>query len=179
MIYETERLIVRKANISDRDSLYLMRIDPVILKYNCINPPKIDEFSAFIEKTKTDFEHYVIEHKESHQVIGEIDFSPDSLRYGVNSIMLSYHLNTAFVGKGYMSEALRKAIEYCFEVRHSDIISARVFTPNKQSNQLLQRLGFRLEGTLIHAVKAYQDVIYDDNLYSMTQDEYKSRLNKP
>ncbi|MBN2268929.1 MAG: GNAT family N-acetyltransferase [Acholeplasmataceae bacterium] len=173
MIYETKRLIVRKATTHDCQVIYAMLHDPVILKYNCLNPPSQDEVIEYILKSKDNDIQFVIEHKETHQVIGEINFERDTLRHGVDSILLSYHLDTKFVGKGYMSEALRGALNYGFNIRHAAIISARVFTLNERSNQLLKHLGFTLEGTLRHAVKAYQNIIYDDNLYSMTKEEHR------
>lgn len=172
LLFETKRLYIRKATLQDRDEMYEMLHDPVILKYNCITPPTHQEVETYIEKTSQDDKRYVMEHKDSHQVIGEVHLSPDSLRYDANSVLFSYHLNTQYVGKGYMSEALRGLIDYCFQVRKVDLISARVFTPNIRSNELLKRLGFTLEGTLRHAVKAYQDIIYDDNLYSLTKEDY-------
>jgi ribosomal-protein-alanine N-acetyltransferase len=172
MIYETKRLIIRKARREDSHFIYEMLQDPVILKYNCISSPTEDEVITYIEKTKNDIIHYVIEHKETHQVIGEINFEPDSLRYGVDSIQLSYHLDTDYVGKGYMKEALNGALAYGFNHLHVKMFTARVFTENERSNNLLLHLGFKLEGTLRHAVKAYQDIIYDDNLYSITVEEY-------
>ena len=178
MIYETERLIIRKARMEDNLFLYKMLHDPIILKYNCIKSPTEEEVNTFIEKTKTDHIHYVIETKDKNEVIGEINFEPDSLRYGIHSIQLSYHLDTKHVGKGYMSEALQGALSYGFNILHATMFSARVFTANERSNNLLKRLGFKLEGTLRHAVKAYKDIIYDDNLYSMTLEDYVCHYQK-
>ncbi len=178
MIYETKRLIMRKARKEDNLSIYKMLHDPIILKYNCINSPTEEEVNTYIEKTRNDHIHYVIEHKENKEVIGEINLEPDSLRYGIHSIQLSYHLDTKYVGHGYMSEALQGALSYGFNVLHATMFSARVFTANERSNNLLKRLGFKLEGTLRHAVKAYQDVIYDDNLYSMTLEDYVDHYQK-
>lgn len=178
MIYETKRLIVRKPLLKDGESLHKMLHDPEILKYNCMVPTTLEIVKENLLKPSDIYEQYVIELKERHTVIGVVDLGPDTLRHGVNSKTISYYLDTDFTNQGYMSEALRGAIEYCFIVRGFDLLSARVFSPNVKSNRLLKHLGFTLEGTLFHAVKAYQNIIYDDNLYRMTKEEYLAIKNK-
>jgi ribosomal-protein-alanine N-acetyltransferase len=173
MLLETERLIIRKANEDDVDDLVEMLNDEVILKYNCIEPMNREKAIEYVKETKDDERDYVVEHKLDQKVIGSISLESDTLRYGVSSICLSYHLNTLYTGKGYMSEAVKRILKYCFEEKNYYSVTARVFTPNVISNNMVRRLGFTLEGTLKHAVKAYKDVIYDDNLYSLTKSEYE------
>ncbi|HAK05200.1 MAG TPA: hypothetical protein DCM23_00650 [Firmicutes bacterium] len=172
MIYETKRLIIRKAVQGDLQAVHAVANDPNVLKFNCYEPGTIEDTIRYIQKTAEDERRYVIEHKELHYVIGEINFEHDSLRYGVNSVLLSYQLETSFTGKGYMSETLRGALKYCFDVRNAEMVVARVFADNERSNRLLKHLGFTLEGTLKHAVKGYGNVIHDDNLYCMMKEEY-------
>ena len=171
IMLETKRLILRKAEVADADDLLEINHDEVVLKYNCISPMTKEEMIENIQKDETNH-RLAIELKEIHKIIGNIDIERDSLRYGVRCSMISYELNTLYTGKGYMSEAIKEVLRYLFDDVKVDLVSARVFTPNEKSNRLLQKLGFTLEGTLKHAVKAYKDIIYDDNLYCLTKDEY-------
>ena len=67
-----------------------------------------------------------------------------------------------------MYEALHTIIQEL--LKENDIISARVFVGNDASKKLLEKLGFTHEGTLRHAVKGYQDIIFDDQLFSITKE---------
>jgi ribosomal-protein-alanine N-acetyltransferase len=175
MLLETERLIIRKPNEDDATDIARMSHDEVILKYNCIEPMSEEQVKEKLKRENSHEDTYVIEHKLEHKVIGEIGLSPDYLRYGVNSVTISYHLDTSYTGKGYMTEAVIRVLRYCFEEKKCDCVTARVFTPNERSNNMVKKLGFTLEGTLRKAVKAYKDVIYDDNLYNMTKEEFNQK----
>ncbi len=177
MYLETQRLILRTVTLDDVDDMVEMQNDEVVLKYNCMKPMDIEEMRNFILTLQTDEKHIVLHHKEEKKVIGFIDLSPDSLRYGVKSLTLSFYLNTNYTSKGYMSEALRNVINHAFQTLQLDVVSARAFLPNLTSNRLLIRLGFTHEGTLRQAIQGYRGVIYDDCLYSMTKDDF-IRLNR-
>lgn len=51
------------------------------------------------------------------------------------------------------------------------MILAKVFKENKDSAKLLERLHFTYEGCIIKCVKGYNDIIYDDLLFSLFKDE--------
>lgn len=172
MYLETRRLILRTVSIDDVDDMVEMQNDEVVLKYNCMKPMNHDEMRESLLTLQTEDQNIVLYHKDDRKVIGFIDLSPDSLRYGVKSLTLSFYLNTNYTSKGFMSEALRKVIEHAFQTLRLDVVSARAFLPNDASNRLLTHLGFIQEGTLRHAIQGYRGIIYDDCLYSMTKDDF-------
>ena len=69
--------------------------------------------------------------------------------------------------KGYMKEALSALISHLFETENLTCITARSFAPNIASQRLLESLGFQKEGLLRCCVKGFEDVIFDDCLYSL------------
>ncbi len=74
--------------------------------------------------------------------MGGIWLEPDGLRYGPKAYTISYYLAQEEAGKGYMTEALLAFIPWAFEELRADLLSARVFAPNKGSARLLQKVGF-------------------------------------
>ncbi len=167
--FETERLCIRPAAEADLRDLMALYTDPVVLKYNCITPVTEEKMLAEIEKGR---HPYLLELKETGKIIGELDLSDDDLRYGVESRCIAYELSTAHTGHGYMTEALNAFLAYCFREFKLDILSARVFKENTKSLKLLERLGFRQEGTLRYAVRSAEGIVYDDCLFSMTKEEF-------
>lgn len=62
---------------------------------------------------------------------------------------LGYWLLPSFQGRGLMREALEAALGYGFGAMHLHRVEAFVETGNDASARLLERLGFRLEGTRV------------------------------
>lgn len=59
---------------------------------------------------------------------------------------LGYHLDEAHVGKGYMHEALTCIVDYAFRSLRLNRIEATYCPENLRSKNVLQRLGFTVEG---------------------------------
>lgn len=84
---------------------------------------------------------------------------------------IGYYIAEPYWGKGYMTQAVRLACEYVFT--RSDIlrIYAEPFAHNSGSCRVLEKAGFRLEGTLRqNAVKNGQ--VIDMKLYSLLREEW-------
>ena len=71
-----------------------------------------------------------------------------------------------------MTEARRSLLPYAFEVLQVEVVSARVFSGNRGSERVLEKLGFVKEGTLRRAVKGYGGIIYDDVVFSLLREEW-------
>lgn len=165
---ETKRLIIRKPELKDAKELNKIHNSEFVLKYNCMKPTDVTE----MEKSIADYQEinnswFVLEHKQTHQVIGAIFLGEDELRYQVNSKMLSYYLDETFAHQGYMKEALQTILNYCINTLGLSIISARVFSENTASWKLLEKLGFTCEGELKQAVRGYNNIVYCDRLYAL------------
>ena len=79
------------------------------------------------------------------EIIGFCNFS-QIFRGPFQACYLGYHIDAGFEGKGFMSEAVAKAIEYMFEQQKLHRIMANYMPSNERSARLLQRLGFVVEG---------------------------------
>ncbi len=169
---QTERLLIRGVLPGDEKDLFEIRNSEFVLKYNCMKKITMEELQEQIVKDMESRDTYCIVLKENNKVIGMVEISLDTLRYGVNAQGLSYYLGEQYTSKGYMSEALREVIRYAFEERNVDVLSVRLFKANEASRRLVEKLGFVHEGCIRRGVKGYQDIIYDDMIYSMLREEY-------
>ncbi len=169
MVIETKRLILRQPVVSDVKEALQIHNQEFVLQYNCMHKFSKPEMLEEIKKSKDNT--LFIELKESHQLIGAITLEEDNLRYCVAAINLTYYLAKDYTKKGYMKEALQAVIQHLFE-EQKNVISARAFTKNIASNALLKSLGFHHEGTLKYAVKGYNDIVYDDELYALYRSDW-------
>jgi ribosomal-protein-alanine N-acetyltransferase len=170
---ETKRLHIRKAKPTDFDDYIKMRNSEFVLKYNAMKVLKDEEVKQELLKYSQSQEVLFLEEKALGKVIGAVFLQPDSLRYQVDAVMLSYYLNEEYAAKGYMSEALKAIIDHLFNEKKAEVVSARVFSDNIPSQKLLQKLGFVKEGCIRRCVKGYRDVVHDDMLFSILKEEYK------
>lgn len=87
----------------------------------------------------------VILKRGSEKVIGAISFS--NIIYGAfQSCFLSYKLDKDELNKGYITEALKKTIDYIFKEIKLHRIEANIMPENKSSLKVVEKLGFINEG---------------------------------
>lgn len=172
MYLETERLILRKPQMTDVDNYMEFVNSEFVMRYNAMTPVTREKAEAQFADTGDDFSAIAIEAKESGKIIGMIYTGEDSLRYGVASKEFSYFLRQEEARKGYMKEALRALIQHFFTEEKLTCVSARCFVPNVASQRLLESLGFHRDGVVRRCVKGYQDRVFDDCLYSLMQSEW-------
>lgn len=79
------------------------------------------------------------------EIIGFCNFTP-IFRGPFQACYLGYHIDKDFEGKGLMSEAVAKAIEYMFDKEKLHRIMANYMPSNERSARLLNKLGFVVEG---------------------------------
>lgn len=78
-------------------------------------------------------------------IIGNLNFS-NFVRSSAQFCNVGYSLAEAEQGKGYMTEALKAAIQYIFQESNIHRIMANYMPHNQRSGNLLKRLGFVVEG---------------------------------
>lgn len=170
---ETERLILRGWAPGDLDDMYEYARNPNIGPNAGWEPHAGRDVTATVLQSFIEHDNvWAIEHKENGKVIGSIGIHSDKLREGINSRMIGYVLSEDYWGRGLMSEAARRAIQYAFEETGIDILSVYHYTFNQRSRRVIEKCGFRYEGTLRMASKIYDGTVLDNVCYSITRDEY-------
>lgn len=90
---------------------------------------------------------------------------------------MGYWLAKEFNGKGIMTYACSKIIEYCFEKINLNRIEIRCAVNNIRSRGIPERLNFRNEGILRQEIFLNGKFV-DHVLYALLREEWKSDANK-
>ena len=148
-VLQTERLILRETHESDVAEMRVMRSDPRIMKYIDREPAKTDEEALNHIRKILDMQHtntgisWAICLKDDPKLIGTLGFwrfEPENHRAEIG-----YALHFDFHGKGLMSEAIKAALDYGFGPLGIHSVCANINPENKESEKLLQRIGFQAE----------------------------------
>lgn len=140
MIFETERLRVRKLNKNDSELFFELMSNPNVMKPI---PQKV--FSKTESNTKlaelisaeksSKIKIWSLTEKENNSLIGICGF----LKNDENDDEIAYRLIERFWGKGYGTEIAKGLIEYSFQILNFEKITADVNTENKKSARILEK----------------------------------------
>lgn len=103
------------------------------------------EFDLMVEDQAIRF--YIFNKDDIHykNIIGDISVF-NIIRSVANSCSIGFKLDESESGKGYMTEALKKVIDYLFNKQKLSRIEVNIMPSNKASVKLVEKLGFRQEG---------------------------------
>lgn len=143
---ETERLILRNWKLSDSKDLFEYAKSELVGPNAGWQPHKNeDESIKIIEKFINDDDVYAIELKSENKVIGSVGIHkrfPDDKLKEPNQREIGYVLSPKYWGNGYVPEAVKKVIDYCFEDMKLDIIWCGHFDFNDKSKRVIEKCGF-------------------------------------
>ena len=171
---ETERLILRQIVPADAEEIFAFSKGPETGRDAGWKPHET------LEETRLIMQEIFLEQesvfgmvlKETGVMIGSVGLIDDPLRENDSVRMLGYALGEAFWGQGFMTEAADAVVTYGFEEMHLDLISATCYPFNLRSKRVLEKLGFRYEGTLALAEKRYDGKVLDKDCFSVTKEAY-------
>lgn len=174
MMIETERLILRQIVDSDAEDIFAYSRGPNTgLDAGWKPHETLEETKQIMQEIYLGQESvFGMVLKETGVMIGSIGLIADPLRENDSVRMLGYALGEAFWGRGFMTEAAGAVVTYGFETMHLDLISATCYPFNVRSRRVLEKLGFRYEGTLAQAEKRYDGKVLDKDCYSLSKEAY-------
>ena len=149
-VLETERLVLRQADLNDVNEMYAMRSDAEVMKY--IPRPLSTDVSEAVEYIKSIDErmeekeciNWAITLKGDAKMIGNIGFYRMALEnYRAEA---GYMLLPEYQGKGYITEALNRLIDFGFKDMGLHSIEAVIDPDNIGSMKVLEKCGFIKEG---------------------------------
>ncbi|MDR2201059.1 MAG: GNAT family N-acetyltransferase [Puniceicoccales bacterium] len=85
---------------------------------------------------------------------------------------LHYWLGKPYWGKGYGTEMARSLVEYSFRTIGVKRLEVNHMTRNVRSQRVIEKCGFRLEGTMRAYVKRF-DLFEDVKFYSLLREEFE------
>ncbi len=174
----TERLKLRAIFPSDAAELFALMSDDNVSRFH-----ELESFDSIEQAHETiaNYTHWFqsdhavrwgILKKESMELIGTCCFDTFHPKY--QSVNLGYNLRSEHWGHGFATESVNKIVEYAFEygiVGPINRIQAITVPENVASEKVLERLGFRKEGTM-RQYGFWKNEFRDMNLFSLLKRDY-------
>lgn len=177
MDYEffTQRLILRRLRPDDAPHMVTLAGDYEVAKMtlNIPHPYPADDAVKFIERSQHAWDAgerygFAIVLKETDTFIGVIGIIPELQHYRAG---VGYWIGKPFWGKGYVTEALQRVIQFGFETLDLNRIDASYRTDNPASGRVMEKVGMRHEGTFRQVM--FRDGAYSDLSYrAILREEY-------
>jgi len=177
MQLETERLLLTPINRDDWQLFKSLHQSEDVMRYvtDTLNEEEIKErFEARMKEWDVhgnDWLTLTISLKQTGEKVGVTGFFAKWEPY--QQAELGFLLDPDYQGKGYAKESALAVLDYIFNVGKYHKAIATVTEGNDASCQLLQKLGFKLEGTLRDNFKL-NDKWYNDLKLGMLKDEFIS-----
>jgi RimJ/RimL family protein N-acetyltransferase len=137
---ETKRLSIRQLTQEDY-GLLLDKLD---------NASSKEEYPTFSYYKKRDVDSFLIQTRESHQIVGYIFLRTYE---SAKTVECYYALFPRYTGNGYAIEALRKIFDYVFENDEFGKIVAHVEQGNVRGWKVAERSGMKYMGDIFHEGK--------------------------
>jgi ribosomal-protein-alanine N-acetyltransferase len=172
----TSRLLLRRLKKEDAPDLFLLRSDEKVLQYIGREPAvSVIEVEKFIEKIQTAQQNNesilwgIAFADKPGIIIGTMCYwrlQPENYRAEIG-----YALRPEYWGKGIITEAINKVVEYGFNTMKLHSIEARTTPANVASGLVLEKTGFLKEG-LLKEEFFFNGKFYDTVIYSRLQDQH-------
>ncbi|MGM7681157.1 GNAT family N-acetyltransferase [Cytobacillus sp. Hm23] len=173
-IYETERLVLRQIDKSFVEEVlaYYQRNKDFLAEWEAQRPS--DFYTLEIQENNiakdlesynegTSFKLWIFKKVDQDytRIIGCISFSL-IVRGILQSCILGYKLDKDELNKGFITEALEKAIKVMFQDFGLHRIEAPIIPRNKGSIQVVKKLGFEFEGLSRKMIKV--NGVWEDHM---------------
>ncbi|MEG1470062.1 MAG: GNAT family protein [Anaerovoracaceae bacterium] len=175
---ETERLLLTPWKAEDAEDLYAYAKNPNVGPHAGWAPHKdVAESREIIVNLFMPAEAWEIRDKGTGKVIGTIALEADKHRPDTKSKEIGYSLAEECWGKGIMTEATGEVLRFSFEELGLDIVGICTSPVNIRSQRVIEKCGFKYEGTIRRTYLTYDGTIRDSRCYSMLKEEWE-KLNK-
>jgi len=174
-VLETDRLRLRRPQESDVSAIY-QQVNDYDIARSTLNipypyvPADATAFLQHVHKVWTEKSRYpfAITLKEVMNLWVLLGWEYNIVIIGGEA---GYWIGKSYWGCGYMTEALKRIIQFGFEELELNRIQASHFTDNPASGRVMEKAGMRYEGILRQYVRkwdAYKDLRY----MAILRDEY-------
>ena len=174
---ESERLLLRKLELTDAPEIQSIRSDERVMKYMDSERQSTEEHSErFISmKLKMYQENtgifWAIIEKSTNAFIG--DFSFFKMDHKNSRTEIGYTSKSEFWGNGYMQEAMTSIFNFGFDKLNLHSLEANINSGNDKSRAILTKMGFQKEAYFRE--NYYYDGKYlDSEIYSLFASDFKT-----
>jgi RimJ/RimL family protein N-acetyltransferase len=164
-------------------NLKVMEKEDLPLFLEWVNKPEVSgEYNPLHQMSKTeaekvfenpsDIKSFIIEKKDGGKIGFIAHFHVLHMGTGTKQLEVGYTLVPSERGKGYGTEALEIMVDYLFLSRDMMRIQAQTDQRNVASQKILEKAGFKREGTLRNNFFMRGEWT-DDHMYSIIREEWK------
>ena len=115
--------------------------------------------------------HVAIIEKESNRYIGGAALRP--VDKNQTHVDVGYALAPVYHGKGFATEAVKALVYEAFSRRGAERVFANIFVGNDASKNVVEKLGFKLEGTRRRVTLKYDEWL-DEWLFAITRPDWEA-----
>ena len=171
---ETERLILDKWSVKDAPDLFAYAKNPNVGPAAGWEPHKsVAHSKSIIRNVFKPNGTWKIVWRKTGKPIGTIGLTADRRRQDPGSRELGYSLDEAFWGRGIMGEAVEAVLAYAFAEMGLTMVSVATGKDNEKSRRVIEKAGFRYEGTERRSFRMYDGSFLDERVYSLLKEEWK------
>jgi RimJ/RimL family protein N-acetyltransferase len=131
-----------------------------------------DEILEELRKNKSSMVNFAIVENSSNELVGFIGIG--SIDWQSRNAMIWYFIGKEHWGKGYASEALALICEFAFENMNLEKLYTFVHEPNKASQRILEKNGFKLIGRFRKHAYIPKYGYVDSFAYELLREEWKN-----
>lgn len=147
MIFETERLLIRKLDLNDLEHFHQLESDPKVLMYATgkvksltANKTELIDLISKYDKHLNDFWIYAIERKLDAAFVGTVALVKDH-----TDDEIGYRFLQKYWGKGFGFEVCKATVKFCKQQGFKKLIGYCV-DENIASVKILEKLNFKIVG---------------------------------
>jgi RimJ/RimL family protein N-acetyltransferase len=176
---ESTRVILRRFRLADLPAFLAYRNDPEVARYQSWSYYSEREARALLEEmqrlepgTPGEWFQFAIEAKATGELLGDCTLlmRKDEPRLGE----IGYTLARTQQRKGYATEAITLLIDYAFDGLNLHRLIAQLDARNERSAALVERLGFRREGSF-RQNHWFKGTWSDEYLYALLRAEWRAQ----
>jgi len=176
---ETEHLILRDYKETDLAEMHRLWSDKNTMYYlDDILCHSIEDTKKYLKNgmENADGHYFCITEKPSDNFIGSIGYTISETTPFGTIVHLGYMMFPQYHGRGYMTEATKKMIDFAFASDGCIRITTGCHKENIASSKVIEKAGFRKEAEKIQAV--FHDGKMKDRLeYAINKYEWETRGN--
>ena len=170
---ETERLVLRRIEENDAKEIYDGFINQEEYLYFFNKEPRtLDEEIKSLEGINEKYEdldlyNWVIVLKEKNAIIGRATLNVELYN---ECVEINYCIDKRYENNGYMTEALKKIIDFCLKELEVNRFQAGCVVENVKSKHVLDNCNMHQEGILKRYIKL-PDGYHDMYMFSIINDK--------
>lgn len=165
----TERLTIRKFEITDWKAVFEYTSDPFVMKYIPEEVFTEEDARTFVFKNIGEHaEKFPVILTEENILIGHMVFHK---YFGNHTFEIGWVFNPKYYNKGYATEAANALLKHGFETLKVHRIIATCQPENPPSYRIMEKIGMRREGYFKKCIP-HGDEWWDEYYYAMLREEW-------